>query len=112
MPHMRLNRAKRGAEDGGVAHLEAILHVSVNEYLSDDNGTVQSLVAAGVGCALVPLLVLNPHDENVALLRFGDGLSPRIIALAWHRDRYRSPAARAFVETARRIGAELVRAIL
>src|SRR5438067_1712425 len=32
---------------------------------------------------------------------------PRLIALAWHRDRYRSPAARAFVETAREVCAEL-----
>ena len=29
------------------------------------------------------------------------------IALAWHRDRYRSPAARAFVETALEVCAEL-----
>ena len=28
-------------------------------------------------------------------------LPPRLIGIAWHRDRYRTPAARAFVETAR-----------
>ena len=32
---------------------------------------------------------------------------PRLIGIAWHRDRYRSPAARAFVETARAVCAEL-----
>ena len=32
---------------------------------------------------------------------------PRLIAIAWHRDRYRSPAARAFVETAREVCGEL-----
>jgi DNA-binding transcriptional LysR family regulator len=34
-------------------------------------------------------------------------LPPRVIALAWHRDRYRTPAARAFVETAEEVTAEL-----
>jgi DNA-binding transcriptional LysR family regulator len=34
-------------------------------------------------------------------------LPPRVIALAWHRDRYRTPAARAFVETAQEVSAEL-----
>jgi DNA-binding transcriptional LysR family regulator len=28
------------------------------------------------------------------------GVPPRHIGIAWHRDRYRSPAARAFVELA------------
>jgi DNA-binding transcriptional LysR family regulator len=30
-----------------------------------------------------------------------------LIALAWHRDRYRTPAAEAFVETALEVCAEL-----
>jgi DNA-binding transcriptional LysR family regulator len=30
-----------------------------------------------------------------------------VIALAWHRDRYRTPAARAFVETAEEVTAAL-----
>jgi DNA-binding transcriptional LysR family regulator len=33
----------------------------------------------------------------------------RPIAVAWHRDRHRSPAARAFVEIAREISAEVER---
>lgn len=36
-----------------------------------------------------------------------DGLiPPRRIALVWHRDRYRSPAAQAFVATAQEVCAE------
>jgi DNA-binding transcriptional LysR family regulator len=34
-------------------------------------------------------------------------LPPRRIALIWHRDRYRSPAARAFVEIALDVAREL-----
>jgi molybdate transport repressor ModE-like protein len=68
-------------------------------FRSDDNGTIQGLVAAGVGTALVPLLSVEPEDEAVAVLPLAD-VPPRLIGIAWHRDRYRSPAAQAFVEQA------------
>jgi DNA-binding transcriptional LysR family regulator len=34
-------------------------------------------------------------------------MMPRLIGITWHRDRYQSPAARAFVETAHAVCAEL-----
>ena len=71
-------------------------------FRSDDNGTVQGLVAAGVGIALVPRLTLQPA-EDVLVIDMSERLPPRLIGLAWHRDRYRTPAARAFVETAREL---------
>ncbi len=77
-------------------------------FRSDDNGTVQGLVGAGVGAALVPLLSVDPSDR-VAVLGLDAIVPPRRIAIAWHRDRYRSPAARAFVEAARGLCAELER---
>ena len=67
-------------------------------FRSDDNGTVQGLVAAGVGCALVPLLTVDENDERTAVLELDPRVPSRVIGIAWHRDRYRSPAARAFVE--------------
>jgi DNA-binding transcriptional LysR family regulator len=70
-------------------------------FRSDDNGTIQGLVAAGVGIALMPQLTVEPSDERIAVLEIGGKLPPRIIGVAWHRDRYISPAARAFVEMAR-----------
>jgi len=76
-------------------------------FRSDDNGTVQGLVGAGVGIALVPRLTLMPTDDSVEVIELGDLVPPRLIGIAWHRDRYRTPAARAFVETARDVsGAE------
>ncbi len=69
-------------------------------FRSNDNGTVQGLVGAGVGAALVPRLALDASDENVVSLELDAKVPPRLIAVVWHRDRYRSPAARAFVETA------------
>jgi molybdate transport repressor ModE-like protein len=75
-------------------------------FRSDHNQTVQALVAAGVGSALVPRLTMDPEDPTTAMIEMPK-LMPRVIALAWHRDRYRTPAARAFVETAEEVTAEL-----
>ena len=75
-------------------------------FRSDHNQTVQALVAAGVGSALVPQLTMDPEDETTAMIELPK-LPARVIALAWHRDRYRTPAARAFVETAQEVSAEL-----
>jgi DNA-binding transcriptional LysR family regulator len=75
-------------------------------FRTDDNGTVQGLVAAGVGVALVPRLTLQPTEGNLEVIEMGKLLPPRLIGIAWHRDRYRTPAARAFVETAQSLCAE------
>jgi len=75
-------------------------------FRSDHNQTVQALVASGVGSALVPKLTMDPEDETTQLIDIPK-LPPRVIALAWHRDRYRTPAAHAFVETAEAVTAEL-----
>ena len=70
-------------------------------FRSEDNGTVQAMVGAGLGVALVPLLAVDATSPAVVVIP--TDLPPRRIALMWHRDRYRSPAARAFVELARRV---------
>jgi DNA-binding transcriptional LysR family regulator len=80
-------------------------------FQSDHNQTVQALVAAGVGIALVPGLTMDPQDESTVLLELPK-LPARVIALAWHRDRYRSPAARSFVATAEEVSAELSRQVV
>jgi DNA-binding transcriptional LysR family regulator len=76
-------------------------------FRSDDNGTVQGLVAAGMGAALAPRLTVEPADRRIAVVELEDDIPPRHIALVWHRDRYRSPAARAFVEAAQTVCANL-----
>ena len=50
-------------------------------FRSDDNGTIQELVAAGVGVALVPLLTVDPAHEGTG------GHRPRRRAAAPDRDR-------------------------
>jgi molybdate transport repressor ModE-like protein len=71
-------------------------------FRSDDNGTLQGLVAAGVGIAIMPLLTVDDTDAAVEVVDLGDRVPPRLIGIAWHRDRRRTHAAEAFVELARK----------
>ena len=67
-------------------------------FRSDDNYTVQGMVAEGIGVALVPLLTVDPSDDRIVVVDLGDRVPARLIGIAWHRDRLRTPAASAFVE--------------
>ena len=71
-------------------------------FRSDDNGTVQGLVAAGVGIGIMPRLAVDEGDSAIEAVHLGDRVPPRLIGLAWHRDRRRTRAAEAFVELAQR----------
>ena len=75
-------------------------------FRTDDNGTLMSLVAEGLGAAVVPYLVVNPRNEALVALPLGGRLAPRVLGLVWHRDRYRSAASQAFVELSAELGAE------
>ena len=76
-------------------------------FESDENTTIHGLVATGAGVAITPKLAVNPNDERVVAIELGPKVQPRVIGLAWHRDRYRSPAAEAFVELAKELCIEL-----
>jgi DNA-binding transcriptional LysR family regulator len=69
-------------------------------FRSDNNGTVQGLVGAGVGVSVAPLLTVDEDDPSVELVDLQGRIPPRVIGLVWHADRHHSPAAEAFVETA------------
>jgi molybdate transport repressor ModE-like protein len=76
-------------------------------FRSDDNGTVQGVVAAGLGVALVPKLTVDETDAHVAVIDLGGRVPDRIIGVAWHRDRFRTQAAEAFAAEAQALCAEL-----
>ena len=78
-------------------------------FRSDIITTVQALVGAGVGSAIIPRLGVDPADERTAIVELGAGVpvQPRVISLFWHRDRYRSPAALGFVEATQEVCAEI-----
>jgi DNA-binding transcriptional LysR family regulator len=96
----------------GLARVEAQLRSRGLEpefaFRSDVNATIQALVGAGVGAAVLPALAVDPSDE-LTRMRELPGVPPRVLAVARHRDRYQSQAARAFVEQAQAVCAALTR---
>jgi len=94
----------------GLARVEAQLRSRGLEpefaFRSDVNATIQALVGAGVGAAVLPALAVDPSDELTAMREL-PGIPPRVLAVARHRDRYQSQAARAFIEHAQAVCAGL-----
>jgi len=92
--------------------LRSLGHPVDYAFQSDDNGTIQGLVAAGFGAALIPLLAHAPGDERIRVMRLEPELPRRVVAVVWHSDRHRSPAARAFVEIAKSVSADVERNLI
>ena len=55
---------------------------------------MQGMVAAGVGVALMPALAVDLADPRTRAVDMSGKLPPRLIGIAWHRDRVQSAAAR------------------
>jgi molybdate transport repressor ModE-like protein len=72
-------------------------------FRSNYNGTVQGLAAGGGVAALAPLLTMDVRSPETTILGPISELPPRVIGLAWHRDRFRARSLDSFVETARTV---------
>lgn len=75
-------------------------------FRSDDNLTQQRLVGVGLGYAIVPRLAVEADvaEHRPAILPIAaETAIVRRIGIVWHRDRYRSRAAEAFVAVAREV---------
>lgn len=68
-------------------------------FRSNDNGTILGLTAEGAGIAVISWLSVDPHRRDIRVRRIA-GVPPRIVGIAWHRDRYRIAAAESFVRLA------------
>jgi DNA-binding transcriptional LysR family regulator len=69
-------------------------------FRSSDNGTLLGLVAAGVGAALVPGLLVDPADTETVAIELDERIPARRIALAWHQDRPAALPVEMFVRAA------------
>jgi DNA-binding transcriptional LysR family regulator len=78
-------------------------------FRSNDDETIHGLVAAGMGAALLPQLSIDRTYPGVRAVEIDERLPPRVIGMAWHRDRDLQPAARGFVATTESVCAELAR---
>ncbi len=65
-------------------------------FRSNDNGTILGLAAEGVGAAIISWLSVDPDRRGIRVLSLAE-VSPRIVGIAWHSERQRTPAAESFV---------------
>jgi molybdate transport repressor ModE-like protein len=86
-------------------------HIVEYGFRSDDNGTLQGLVAAEFGAALVPLLAVIPSDDRVSVVAIDPPVPDRAISVVWHHDRHRSPAARAFIDISLAVSHDVERSL-
>jgi molybdate transport repressor ModE-like protein len=73
--------------------------------MSDYNEAVQGYAAAGMGVAFMPRLSVNYDDPRTVVFELGDLVPPRQIAVAWHRERVTTEAAKALMAIAADYGA-------
>jgi DNA-binding transcriptional LysR family regulator len=76
-------------------------------FRSDDHPTIQGLVGSGLAYAVLPLLTVDEHDPNVAVVPIRPEPPPRRLGIAWHPERRPSLALLPFVEVATEICRDL-----
>lgn len=75
-------------------------------FRANDNGSVQAMVRAGMGPAILPRLAVDLDDPGVHVRGLGPTVPPRTLLAGRRRDRTQVPAADRFVELALQTVAE------
>jgi DNA-binding transcriptional LysR family regulator len=76
-------------------------------FMSDDYTVVQGLVAAGMGVALLPALVLTNIRDDIVIRTLGPNSPRRQIAAATLAGHYRSPATAAMLDILLEVAEEM-----
>jgi DNA-binding transcriptional LysR family regulator len=76
-------------------------------FRSDDTPTIQGLIGSGLAYAVLPLITVDEHDPNVAVIPIRPEPSPRRLGIAWHPERRPPLALSPFVEVATEICRDL-----
>ncbi len=66
-------------------------------FQSDDNTTIQSCVAAGLGVALTPMLTIDLDDPTTTVVEVMPPVAPRTLTVSWHAERRPSALLDGFV---------------
>jgi DNA-binding transcriptional LysR family regulator len=82
-------------------------HVPTYVFESDDNTTIQSCVAAGLGITLAPMLTIDVNDLTTRIVPVEPPVPPRLLTVSWHESRRPSPLLDAFVEAAAEVCAAI-----
>ena len=85
---------------------DAFRHAAVQPsyiFRSDDHPTIQGLIGSGLAYAVLPLLTIDEHDPNVAVIPIRPEPQPRRLGIAWHPERRPPQALTHFVQTAAEI---------
>jgi len=69
-------------------------------FRSDDTPTIQGLIGSGLAYSVLPLLTVDEHDPNVAVVPIRPEPPPRRLGITWHPERTPPPALQPFVEAA------------
>jgi len=70
---------------------------------SDDNSTLQAMVAAGMGAAFLPRLAVEAAHLGVSVAEVALPVAPRVVVLAWHQDRTLTAAGKRFISITSRV---------
>ena len=78
-------------------------------FRSDDNGTIQGCVGAGLAHALVALLTVDVDDPATVVVPIEPAPPPRRIHIVWLGDRKPGSSQQAFVDVVAEVCADLGR---
>jgi DNA-binding transcriptional LysR family regulator len=78
-------------------------------FRSDDNPTIQGCIASGLAYSVLPLLAVDEHDPNVAVIPIDPAPEPRHLGVAWPSGRRPPRTLVPFVDAAAAICDELAR---
>ncbi len=73
----------------------------------EDGTTLLGLVGAGLGLGLIPRLAADVAGKPLLAIPIEAKLSPRVVAIAWHRDRLQTCTAGLFIDLAVEVAARL-----
>ena len=76
-------------------------------FRTDIHGTIVSLVAAGVGAALLPAYSVAPKEGSIAVRGLRDLPLTGTLGLFWHRERELTPPAEQLRSTLREVCGQL-----